>query len=409
MKKVFLHKIISVLLIIWMITIYFYPVFASELDDKKQEKENLKNTINEAKSELNEKKNDESAAKTQLEKINEQLYQVQSELDTIKANLAEINVQITQKEEEIKAEEEEIEAKDKLLKERMVALYEAGDTSYLDVLINSEDLLDFISGYSIMQTIVEADTNLINELEAKKLQLENDKSELEKNKQKVEALKKEQEIENAKLISIQKNKESEISKLSAEEKELQKQIDDYNAKMKQVENEISEIARKEAEAAKKKNNNKSTGHVYTGGKLTWPCPGYSRISSYFGYRSSSSTGGVGSTNHKGIDMAASNGTNIVAAASGTVIKVSNTCSHNNSGKCGCGGGFGNYVMISHGSGLVTLYAHCSSINISNGATVSAGQSIAKVGSTGNSTGPHLHFSVLLNGTYVNPAPYLGMG
>lgn len=93
---------------------------------------------------------------------------------------------------------------------------------------------------------------------------------------------------------------------------------------------------------------------------------------------------------------------------GYVIKVTNGCPHNKPGKCGCGGGFGNYVMVSHGSGLVTLYAHCTSINVSTGQNVTKGQTIATVGSTGNSTGAHLHFSVLLNGTYVNPAPYLGM-
>ena len=156
------------------------------------------------------------------------------------------------------------------------------------------------------------------------------------------------------------------------------------------------------------NSKPSSGATFNG-RLAWPCPNYSRITSYFGGRQSPG-GGVGSRNHKGIDLGASHGSNILAAESGTVITVSNTCKHDYpktvATKCSCGGGYGNYVMISHDGGIVTLYAHCASINVSKGQKVSRGQVIAGVGSTGYSTGNHLHFGLLLNGTYVDPLPYI---
>ncbi len=120
--------------------------------------------------------------------------------------------------------------------------------------------------------------------------------------------------------------------------------------------------------------------------------------------------GIGSTNHKAIDLAAPHGSSILAAGSGTVILVSNSCTHdypkNSRNNCGCGGGFGNYIEISHGNGLVTVYAHCSAIYVSTGQTVSAGQQIGAVGTTGHSTGSHLHFGMIKNGTYVDPLPYI---
>ena len=121
-------------------------------------------------------------------------------------------------------------------------------------------------------------------------------------------------------------------------------------------------------------------------------------------------GGIGSTNHKAIDLAAPHGSSILAAGAGTVIYVSNTCRHdyakNSRNNCGCGGGFGNYMQISHGNGLVTVYAHCSAIYVSVGQTVTAGQQIGAVGCTGHSTGNHLHFGMIKNGTYVDPLPYI---
>ena len=177
--------------------------------------------------------------------------------------------------------------------------------------------------------------------------------------------------------------------------------------MKEVERQWQELAKQAAANA--------NGHVYTGGRLEWPVPVYSRITSYFGYRGSGATGGVGTANHNGYDIAAPHNSAVLSAEAGVVIKVINACSHDYpktaKNKCNCGGGYGNYIMINHG-GLVTLYGHLAtgSIKVKVGDTVSRGQTIAGVGSCGWSTGYHLHFSVILgngSGKYVNPGDYLG--
>ncbi|MBR3680335.1 MAG: M23 family metallopeptidase [Oscillospiraceae bacterium] len=140
--------------------------------------------------------------------------------------------------------------------------------------------------------------------------------------------------------------------------------------------------------------------AYTGGKLAWPAPGFYYISSPFGSR--------WGRNHNGIDIAGGGiqGASATAAASGTVTKIYTGCSHNYKGFCGCNYGWGNYVMVSHGNGLVTLYAHLQAVSVSVGDSVGTGTVVGKIGCTGNSTGFHLHFGVISNGSYVNPLNYL---
>ena len=248
--------------------------------------------------------------------------------------------------------------------------------------------------------IAEMDSKLLEDIDAEKYALETSKKSLEAKQSEVSNKEKQLQTEKIILQNKQSTKNQYISKLSEEDKKLQKEIDEYNEMMKQCDRELQEIAKQSAI--------NSGGYQYTGGALQWPCPNYTRISSYFGYRGSAATGGVGTSNHNGYDLAAPHYSSIVAAETGTVIKVVRACSHDYpktaATKCNCGGGYGNYVMISHGD-LVTLYGHCSSISVNVGDVVARGQEIAKVGSCGWSTGYHLHFSVILNGTYVNPGNY----
>ncbi|MBR2912331.1 MAG: M23 family metallopeptidase, partial [Oscillospiraceae bacterium] len=146
-------------------------------------------------------------------------------------------------------------------------------------------------------------------------------------------------------------------------------------------------------------NNNNNGGGYTGTSFAWPCPGYYYISSYYGWR--------WGRMHKGYDIAQNKGATIVASRAGTVIGVSTGCSHNypKSSNC-CGNGYGNYVLVSHGDGFSTMYAHMQSVNVSVGQSVKKGQSLGKVGCTGHSTGFHLHFEIRKNGSAVNPGNYL---
>ena len=388
MKNKILLKGIAIFVIFTFLTSLTLEVIAVSEADKKE----LQNQIDQVKSELNDISDSKDEAESELDKINSQVEDVQNEIASLKSQIADLNSQIETKQGEIEEEEKEIEAKNELLKQRMVALYEAGDTSYLDVLFNSEDLIDFISGYSAIQTILEADTKLINDLEEKKNQLETDKQYLEESKQKVEDLKKTQEIKNATLISLQGNKQAEIDKLSAEEKEKQAEIEKYNAAMVRVNEELEEAYRK----AQDQMNNSSGGNgLQFDGSFIWPCNNKivtSTVKRRWGRW------------HKGIDIAARY-ESVYASASGYAYNAYDA------------NGYGIYIMIFHGSGYVSLYGHLSSSKVSNGQYVSQGQVIAISGNTGGSTGAHLHFelrqatsvSQFFSKSPLNPLDYLPGG
>jgi len=397
-------RIMSIILIICILFIstLSFAVTEKELNDKKND---IENSINEKEDKIDDIQGEKESALNELEKLSE-------EIETKEEEIAELNRQITTLNKEISETKTKLEEAQKkydeqydMLCKRMVAQYKMGNVSYLDVLLNSKSLTDFISKYYIIGKIAEFDTKLLEQIEGQKRTIENSKKELEKKKSELSEKQSKLKVEQITLSNKKANKNKYVSQLSEQEKQLSKELDQLRELRKQTENEIKELARQQAKV-------NTAGHVYTGGKLSWPCPNYSRISSYFGYRGSGATGGVGSANHKGIDLAAPKGVSILSSEAGVVIKVSNTCTHNYpktaSTKCSCGGGFGNYIMVSHGGGLVTLYAHCTSISVSVGQVVSANQQIGTVGCTGYSTGNHLHFSVLLDGAYVNPAPYLGM-
>ncbi len=382
MKTKLLIKLLSMLVVLSIISSITLNVFAAT----EQDKTNLQDKINQTKKDLNNISDNKEEAQSELDKINDQVSQVQNDISKLKAQLSELNSQIADKEAEIAKEEEEIKAKDELLKQRMVALYEAGDTTFLDVLLNSDNLLDFISGYSVIQTIVETDTKLINELEAQKEQLEKDKEEIESNKSKVEDLKKEQEIKNATLISLQDSKKSEVNKLSEEEKKKQSELEEYNAAMVKVNEELERIWQE---------NQKKTDGINFDGSFIWPCNN-KQVTSRMKYR--------WGRWHKGIDIGARY-ENVYAAASGYAYNDTNP------------GGYGIYIMIIHGGGYVTLYGHLNSSHISNGQYVSQGQVIATSGNSGGSTGAHLHFEIrkassradFFGNNWLNPLDYLPGG
>lgn len=394
------YKIIAVMIMLSLIGALTLQVFAVTESDKTT----LQNQINQAKNQLNEITDNKEEAESDLDNINDQISDVENELSDLKSQLEEKNDEISLKQDEISKEEKQIDEKNKLLQDRMVALYEAGDTSYLDVLLNSDDVIDFISGYSAIQTIAQADTDLINELESQKTQLEEDKSTLETAKQKIEDLKNEQEIKNATLLNLQSNKQSEINKLTEEQKTTQSAIEKYNASMVKVNEELAAKWKAAQEAMNKSNSsgggsssNTSTGNngLNFDGSFIWPCNNKT-VTSRMKYR--------WGRWHKGIDIAASY-ESVYAAASGYAFRAYD------------GDGYGNYIMIFHGSGYVTLYGHLSSIGISDGQYVKQGQTIATSGNTGDSTGAHLHFEIrqassisdFFSKSPLNPLDYLPGG
>ena len=401
MKKKISLTLLSALIVFVLLSSMVITSYAALEDDKKD----VQNRINEAKNELSTISDNKDEAETELEKLTSQVVQVQNELDSLEAQVEELNSSIKAKQEEIEEEEAEIEKKDNLLKERMVALYEAGETSYLDVLFNSEDIFDFLSSYSIIQQIVETDTALIEELEKQKQQLESDKSNLEADKAKVEEKEAEQKIKRASLSTLQEKKQSEVDKLSADEKAKQAELDEYNSKLKEIDNAIAEALRKAQEEEKK--NNLATGGNGSNfdGTFVWPLD-YSprRVTSRMKYR--------WGRWHKGIDIGtnAETGKRVVAAASGTVVYSAYQSGTSSSP------GYGNYLIIYHGNGYCSLYAHMASKSVSTGERVSQGQLIGYSGNTGG-VAPHLHFEIrratsvsdFFGNNWLDPLDYLPGG
>ncbi len=363
-------------------------------------KQELTNKINETQKELDGVKDEKTQALQDIESLTTKIDDYQAQIDELDGQISNLNTKIKESEQKVNEAQENYEKQEKLLNERLVETYMAGETSYLDFLLSSESITDFISNYYLVSELAKADTELLEKIEKQKQEIEQAKQELESSQKELETSKASKQSVSVQLKDAKKEKDTQVANLSGEEKELQSKIDEYKKERDRIEQEM-------LRAAQKSGSSSGSGVVHNG-QMVWPCPNYSYISSYFGGRSS--PGGIGSTNHKAIDLAAPHGASILSAGAGTVILVSNNCSHdyakNYRNNCGCGGGFGNYVEISHGNGLVTIYAHCSSIYVSTGQTVSAGQQIAAVGCTGHSTGNHLHFGMIKNGVYVDPLPYI---
>lgn len=383
MKKIVLTltTIFTVLMLMVSIPLYTFAVSQSDKDA-------LQDKINNAKSELKNIQNSQRDAKSELENLTIQVMDAENELDSLKAELSELESSIETKESEITEKQAEIKRKEKLLQERIVALYEAGDSTYLDVLLGSDSLLDFLSKYEIVQQIVDADTALITDLDNDKKSLENEKAELETSKAKVKELKDQQEIKSNELKILKKNKQSEVDKLSDEEKSKQSEIDKYNTAMEEVNRQLSEIGKDAQERLDRDG-------VKFDGSFIWPCNNKyvtSRMKWRWGRW------------HKGIDIGARY-ENVYASASGYAYNATNP------------GGYGTYIMIFHGDGYATLYGHLNSSHIRNGQYVSQGQVIATSGNSGGGTGAHLHFEIrhstsisnFFGNNWLNPLDYLPGG
>lgn len=369
MKKIVLTltTIFTVLMLMVSIPLYTFAVSQSDKDA-------LQDKINNAKSELKNIQNSQRDAKSELENLTIQVMDAENELDSLKAELSELESSIETKESEITEKQAEIKRKEKLLQERIVALYEAGDSTYLDVLLGSDSLLDFLSKYEIVQQIVDADTALITDLDNDKKSLENEKAELETSKAKVKELKDQQEIKSNELKILKKNKQSEVDK--------------YNTAMEEVNRQLSEIEKDAQERLDRDG-------VKFDGSFIWPCNNKyvtSRMKWRWGRW------------HKGIDIGARY-ENVYASASGYAYNATNP------------GGYGTYIMIFHGDGYATLYGHLNSSHIRNGQYVSQGQVIATSGNSGGSTGAHLHFEIrhstsisnFFGNNWLNPLDYLPGG
>ena len=278
---------------------------------------------------------------------------------------------------------EKYDEQKEVFKERMVAIYEGGETQYLDILLKSKSLSDFLSGYYIITQLAELDNNLISELETKKKDISLSKQKLENEKDELATIMENQTRVARTLQNTKKLRENFIEKLSDEEKELQSKIDEINEQYNEINKQILALAQQGIDTE------------YIGGELAWPVPGYTTITSKYAMRVHPITGQY--KLHTGVDIGAPQGANFIAANDGIVTKA------------GMNSAYGNMVIIDHGGGISTLYAHGSEILVEVGQSVKRGDAVLKVGSTGYSTGPHAHFEVRINGVTTDPLPYITNG
>ena len=413
MKK-FLKTLVAIAIILILIS-YNGISLAENITALQNEKENLqdeksdiKEQISETKDELDEIVHEKSETLEQVEKLISQISSYQSEINELNTKIKSLQTKISDAEKRIKQDEIEYEKEDKALDERLVAMYKTGETSYLDFLLSSASLVDFISSYYLVSEVADYDTKMLEQLEAHKKKIEKEKAELESDKKDLDSSKTTLVSKQMGLEVAKKSKQEYASKLSDKEKEAEAKLQELQDTNDELDRQIR-AAQAKIEAAKRAAAAKagsSSGKNYSASTATpseagfiWPTLTRYGITTGMYYSSGKYHGAVD------ISGAGISGTPVYAVADGFV--VTSVAKVNSSGKYIS---YGNYILIAHYNGLFTLYAHMNSRAVSSGQTVTQGQVIGTVGSTGNSSGPHLHFEVRTSpGTYscrVSPYSYI---
>ncbi len=373
--KQFIKHTTALLLVCILLTV---NMFATTLDELKDKKGNIEENIKEGTAALESKK-------ASLKELNEELDQINAELRQASLVIEGYELQLITKQEEI--DEQQIKLEQAILDqekykaqaiERIRVMYEYGDSGYIDVLIESKNITDFFTNLEYLNGIVKYDDQMFEKLAQIELEIQTAKAKLVTEHAELEHLKAEADIHKRSLEGLVAEQNKLMKTIENDKELLLEQLNEW----KKAEAELDQLIIQKLNSSNLK---------YAGGEFNWPVAGHYYISSYFASRIHPIYGYV--ENHTGLDIPAPYGTNVTAAASGIVIdsRWSNS--------------YGNVIVIDHGSGYATLYAHNSKLLVSNGDAVARGQVIAKIGSTGWSTGNHLHFGVQVGGKWVNPLDY----
>lgn len=383
-----MRKILCIVFIILICLQITFVYAENETDSTNQtdlqtQQNDLKNQIDQANQDLEQTKSELSENLQQVEKLDEKISNSEQELEKLNSQVEELKSNMNQVETELNEVTSKYEKQEEIFEKRVVALYEMGEVDYLDILLHSSNLSEFLSSYYVINEIAEADKELLDDIAEKRKEISLAKEKIDNQKEELQSLVEVQQrtskiLENTKII-----RETYIAKLSDEEKAKQAQIDEMTAQYEEINKQILELAQNGLDSQ------------YIGGELAWPVPGYTKITSKYGMRVHPITGQY--KLHTGVDIGAPLGANFIAANDGIVTKAEyNTA-------------YGNMVIIDHGGGISTLYAHGSKILVQVGQTVKRGDSILQVGQTGYATGPHAHFEVRINGVVTDPMPYITNG
>ena len=391
MKKIGL-KIIGIM-IIAIIILQFNVVMAATKSELNASSNETDQKIEEAKEELENINAQKSETLQQVEDLIMQISSAQSEIDELDSQIEDMNSQIKEAQNKLDEKQEEYDNKEELLEKRLVAAYEAGETSYLDVLLSSSSLTDLISNYYMISEITQSDMDLMEKIKKEQEEIETAKQTIETSKQELDSVRAQKQQKATELQNTKNEKDNYVAQLNEDEKNTQAELEQFEQDKRDIQAQLAAIARQEAANASNSNVSNITNNPSSSGYIR-PIVGYSITTGWMGY-----------SGHTGVDFSGSGiaGKPVLAAKAGTVV-TSTALKYAN----GNYRSYGEYIVINHHDGTMTLYAHGApgSRLVSAGQTVSQGQQIMSVGTTGNSTGYHLHFEVRVNGTPVNPTPYL---
>ena len=419
MKKLGIKILGSIVAVIILIQTNMYVIAVESTSDLKEQQSAINNEKKEAEDDLKEVQAQKSETVKQVEELSTQISDYETQIEELNGQISALNTKIEESEKKLKKAQEDYSKQEKLLEDRLVATYEAGETSYLDFILSSESITDLISNYYLVTEVATNDTELLEKIQKQKQEIEQAKKELEENKQQLATSRASKQGITTQLQTAKNEKNQQVAQLSEDEQKLQQKIEELRQANQSIDSKIKE-AQAAIEAARRQqlqqqkqqqlqqqNNGSASSGSTSSSNVTptgptgssgfiYPVPsGYTRVTTGMYYSSGSY--------HGAIDFGSGgiNGQPVYAVADGYVVTSERL-----------NGSYGNYILIAHYNGLYTLYAHGQdgSRTVSAGQTVKQGQQIMRVGSTGNSSGPHLHFEVRLSpGLYsnrVNPTAYL---
>lgn len=389
----------------------------SNLSEAQQEKKTLENDLQKAKELIDSLKGSKEDIQSEVEKLDKQLNEISGKVKELESQLSKKRQEIADTESALNKAKEQEKKQYRNMKKRIQFMYENGQTSYVEMLLSADSFTDFLNAVEYITQISQYDRKMLKEYQNMQVTIADTQKTLETDYASLQSLQAKVQEEKQAVAALESAKKGELNDVADDLTDAQTVAKAYEAEI-QAQNEViaqiqaaqkraaeQQAAQQQAQAAEENQGatdaagenqntaqNTTSGNGQSTGSMMWPCPSSKRVTSDYGPRTSPTNGA--SSNHKGIDIGAAYGADIVAADGGTVL----VATYSNSG--------GNYVIIDHGGGLCTVYMHASSLTVSAGQTVSKGQVIAKVGSTGISTGNHLHFGVTLNGVYVSPWGYV---
>lgn len=382
-------------------------IFAFDADENSKQISELEQQNSEYRQQLEETQNSLKEKQEYSKKLQKQILDLSKKIQSSNNKISKLNSEIKAKQTEIDKKLDAIQDRLDLLRKRLRAIQKTNDVSSLEIILGAKDFSDLVDKTELVKSLSSYDEKLIKKLQSEmdtisaeqkqlksdKTTVEKEKSSLEKNKEKINKLSE----KNTEIIN-QLTKTAESTKDAI--KRNQEQQDTLIAALEQYNKEMAKKAQQaQQQAAQQNGDNDNNIVVKSDGSFVWPCPGHTNLTSSFEeWR--------GSSNHGALDIADGSvyGAKVVACYDGTVFSTNSGCPHDygKDSSCGCGGGYGNYVMIDHGNGKISIYGHLSGVTVSTGDRVVAGQLIGYVGSTGYSTGPHLHFEMQQNGIKYNP-------